>query len=207
MAARTITAGLAPFEPAAGVWELLAPGASARAARADDESRVEIDWDELMRRHGRRVVVTLLARGIAADRAHDLAQEAWLKIMAQHRAGRLVELKMPGLVVTQAIFLARDEFRRARRRDRAESSAPVDDATADDADLERRIEARQQLRVVLDVVARSYPNARRVFALAYGPRAKKASEIAEDLGLSQQRVRQILCELRARMRDELGVSR
>ena len=207
MAARTITAALAPFEPTAGVWDLLAPGASVRAAAADDASRVEIDWDDQMRRHGRRVVVALLARGIAADRANDLAQEAWLKIMAQYRAGKLVELKMPGLVVTQAIFLARDDHRRTRRRDRVETSAPVDDAAIDDADLERRLQAREQLRVVLDVVARSYPNARRVFALAYGPRAKKAGEIADELGLSPQRVRQILCELRARMRDELGASR
>jgi RNA polymerase sigma-70 factor (ECF subfamily) len=205
MTSRTLVAGLAPFD-ADGVWDLLAPGASQRAhdaATADD-----VDWNALMRTHGRAVVVSLLARGIEIDRANDLAQDAWLKIIAQHRAGRFPELKMPGLVIAQADYLARDEHRRRHRRDRVEAPSPDPGAgTRDERVLERRVAAREELRRVLEVVARSYPSARRVFTLAFGPNPKAAPEIADELGLSCQRVRQILCELRQRMRTALEEER
>jgi RNA polymerase sigma-70 factor (ECF subfamily) len=202
---RTLTAGLAPFEAHAGVWDLLAPGATERAAEAEDLARTPVDWDALMKRHGRRVVVSLIGQGIPVDRANDLAQDAWLKIIAQYRAGRLPELKMPGLVIAQATYLARDDRRRTQRRGTVETTGAAE--AADTRVLERRVAARQELRRVLEIVASSYPNARRVFTLAYGSKAKTAPEIADELGISCQRVRQILCELRRQMRDELGGAR
>lgn len=171
-----------------------------------------VPWNELMREHGRRVVVSLVARGIPIERARELSQEAWLRIIAQHRAGRLDRLEMPGIVVAQANFLARDEHRRRGRRARiglngaAEPGAEI--AELADAitgpDLERRISARQALRRVLGVVDRSYPNAQRVFHLLYGADPKTPAEVSEETGLSVQRVRQILCELRKAIRAELS---
>ncbi len=40
----------------------------------------------------------------------------------------------------------------------------------------------------------------RVFALAYGDTATSAEEVAQEVGLSTQRVRQILSEVRQRLR-------
>src|SRR5689334_10042253 len=37
-------------------------------------------WDALVARHHRRVVVSLLARGVRVDRAHELAQETWARL-------------------------------------------------------------------------------------------------------------------------------
>lgn len=206
---RTLTADLAPFEAPGGLWELFAPGSpgDGDAPAEDVASGRDVDWNDLMRRHGHRVVVSLLARGVAVDRAKDLAQDAWMRIIAQHEAGRLPMMRLPGLVVAQALFLARDEHRRRRRRDRLQ--APVIEAAKHEPSaahplLERRIAARDDLRKVLEIVAKSYPSARRVFALSYGPSALSAAEIAAELGLSCQRVRQITCELRKRLREEIG---
>ena len=170
-----------------------------------------VAWNELMRAHGRRVVVSLVARGIPMERAQELAQEAWLRIISQHRAGRLDRLDMPGIVVAQANFLARDEHRRRSRRVAMGLTSPDvpghEIADLADAmtgpDLERRVGARQSLRRVLEVVDRAYPNAQRVFHLLYGADPKTPVEVAARTGLSVQRVRQILCELRRAIRTEL----
>src|SRR5690606_16376892 len=69
----------------------------------------EVDWNSEMRRHGQRVVVSLLARGLRPARAKELAQEAWMRVIERHREGRLAELKLPGVVITQANFLVLDE--------------------------------------------------------------------------------------------------
>lgn len=171
-----------------------------------------VPWNELMRTHGRRIIVSLVARGIPMERARELSQEAWLRIIAQHRAGRLDRLEMPGIVVAQANFLAHDEHRRRGRRARMGLTSSADPgaevAELADAitgpDLERRVSARQALRRVLSVVDRSYPSAQRVFHLLYGADPKTPTQVSEETGLSVQRVRQILCELRRTIRTELG---
>lgn len=176
---------------------------------AEDERAPVLDdvaWNELMRRYGRRVEVSLVGRGIPLERAKELAQDAWIRIIAQHRAGRLPRLDMPGIVVAQATFLARDDL---RRRDRRAGLAGDDDAVARLAaavtgpDLERRVAARDELRRVLAVVQRSHVSARNVFALLYGAEPRTPAEITGELGLSVQRVRQILCEVRKAIREDL----
>src|SRR5262245_35043530 len=76
-------------------------------------------WQALVALHDRRVIVSLLARGIPLDRARDLAQETWARLWEQHREGKLPRLELPGLAVRQAAFLAADD---ARRRARARTA-------------------------------------------------------------------------------------
>src|SRR5258706_4480748 len=73
-------------------------------------------WDEAVRRHTHRVVVALLARGVPLEAAEDLAQEAWIRLVEQQRAGRLRVLKLPGLAIAQACWLARQAGRTQARR-------------------------------------------------------------------------------------------
>jgi DNA-directed RNA polymerase specialized sigma24 family protein len=107
---------------------------SSRAASGDREA-----WQALVAIHDRRVIVSLLARGVPLDRARDLAQETWARLWEQNREGKLSRLELPGLAVRQAAFLAADEARRrARTRtaelddaaDVADDAAPTDDSLA-----------------------------------------------------------------------------
>lgn len=164
-----------------------------------------VPWRAVIERHGRRVVVALLARGIGLERARELADDAWMRIIGQHRAGRLPELKIPGIVIMQALFLARDDRRIAMRR------AAVDQRIGGDYGLhgstegvEQQLLAREQLRQIAKIVEAASPTARRVFELSYGEAARTPAEVAAELGLSLQRVRQIACELRKRIRGVVG---
>src|SRR4051812_48335576 len=42
-------------------------------------------WNALVQKHNHRVVVSLLARGIRIDRAKDIAQDAWIRLIEQQR--------------------------------------------------------------------------------------------------------------------------
>lgn len=166
--------------------------------------KAAVDWNAEMRRHGQRVVVSLLARGLRPARAKELAQEAWLRVIERHREGRWDELKLPGVVITQAHFLALDERRRNEQRyphDSLHDETPFGESER----FEQQVLAREQLRTIQRVLELAHPNARRVFDLMYGGEAKTAPEIAALLGLSVQRVRQIACELRQRIREALDV--
>jgi len=176
-------------------WELL--GGAPATSRAEEG----VPWGALIRRHERRVVVALLARGVPLERAKELTQEAWLRLMVRHRAGKLRQLQLPGVAIKQAIFLAKDQSRRQRRQLPLTAAAEA----ASHCDVERQIFAREELRCIERMVASSSPRARRVFQLLHGPRPKTQTEIADMLGLSLQRVRQITCELRKRIRAELEV--
>lgn len=181
----------------------LAPEIAAREAVAE-RSVERVAWDEVIATHERRVVVALVARGIPLDRAKEFADDAWVKIIGQHRAGRLTELKLPGLVVTQALFLARDAQRQAMRRAALGPVAPGDVTAMGEDDLEEQLLAREQLRRIAKIVEAASPSARRVFELTWGDAPRSASEVAEELGISVQRVRQIACELRKRLRGVIG---
>ncbi|MGD0528051.1 MAG: hypothetical protein ABSE49_23155, partial [Polyangiaceae bacterium] len=76
------------------------PALCAAALRGDGEA-----WSALVQRHNHRVVVALLARGVRVDKAKDIAQEAWMRLVEQQRQGRLERLQLPGLAIAQATFL------------------------------------------------------------------------------------------------------
>jgi len=165
-------------------------------------------WDEIVRRHSHRVLLALLARGVPWDAAHDLVQEVWLRLMRQQRAGRLQSLTLPGLAIAQAGWLAREEGR-TRRRHETIMSGRVAAVTVDDVDHDPGVDPEEQAiwRDRLDCIRRELevcpPRARQIFLAVYGPEGRSHAEAARDLGLSVQRVRQALCEVRARVRTAL----
>lgn len=85
------------------------------------------DWDAAIRQHDRRVYLSVLALGLSADRAREISQATWTRLIEQHGRGALAKLELPGLAIRQARFLALNELRRAHReapdtRGRARSS-------------------------------------------------------------------------------------
>ena len=165
-------------------------------------------WDEIVRRHSHRVLLALLARGVPLDTAHDLVQEVWLRLVRQQRAGRLQSLTLPGLAIAQAGWLAREEGRTRRRHETIMSGAAVE-VTVDDVDHDPGVDPEEQAirRDRVDRIRRELevcpPRARQIFLAVYGPEGRSHAEAARDLGLSVQRVRQALCEVRARVRTAL----
>jgi len=179
-----------------GLWGLFAGGEEITAAPE------HVAWDRLIETHGRRVVVSLLARGLPLERAKEVADDAWVRIIQQHRAGRLAQLRVPGLVIAQAIWMMRDDRRRTQRREALGSRGAA--AELSEVDVEEQLLARDQLRLVMKIVEGAPPTARRVFELTWGDPPRNAFEVAEELGISVQRVRQVACELRKRIRAALG---
>lgn len=152
-------------------------------------------WDELVGLHRRRVLVALLADGISLSTAEELCQETWSRLWQQHQRGALDRLELPGLAVTQARFLARDE----RRASRVRSAHTHEEASVE---FESAVISRQQLGRVELALGRLSAQAQRVFRLSQHEQLPHA-DIAELVGLSVQRVRQIIFEVRTVLRAEL----
>jgi RNA polymerase sigma-70 factor (ECF subfamily) len=163
---------------------------------AHPASAASSEWAALIARYNRRVMVALLAEKVPIDRARDIAQETWTKLMEKHASGALAELKLPGLAIVQAIFLARDEMRRAQRR----PEAPLPDVADDHDSAERRLVSREEVAAALLALNRLPAKSRRVFQLAYENERFTHQQIAQRVSLSEQRVRQILCEIRKSLR-------
>jgi RNA polymerase sigma factor (sigma-70 family) len=163
-------------------------------------------WSALVQRHNHRVVVSLLARGVRVDRAKDIAQEAWMRLVEQQRQGRLDRLQLPGLAITQAMFLSLEAQRReanTRRHDPIDEPAIAAALRDPQCDAESRLLTAERVSRALEVLATCSPSARKVFRLAYGGDGLSHAEVACRVGLSLQRVRQILCEVRAKLRAAL----
>ena len=174
---------------------------SQRALQGDREA-----WNTLISRHQHRVVVSLLARGVRVDRARELAQETWARLIQQQQKGLLSELRLPHLAITQAAFLAADEARRVRREalqgpmeELPEAQHPVDPT----ASAERRLLSEEQLTRAREALGQCSASAQKVFHLACDGQELPHAEVAARVGLSVQRVRQILCEVRKKLRGVL----
>lgn len=154
-------------------------------------------WNELIQRHNRRVIVSLLARGVPLDLALDLAQEAWARLVQQQASGKLARLDLPGLAIAQARFLALTHSRHSSKRS-ADVAGGVDSSAAPSA--EEALLSREQILRVQRALAGCTPSARRVFMLVYENPGMPHAVAARLAGLSIQRVRQILCEVRKKLR-------
>lgn len=184
----SLLAGKAPEPPTEAELCEAALGGDARA------------WDALYRRHERRVIVALLARGVRVDRARDISQDAWARLIVQQRKGKLKALTLPGLAVRQALFLAQEEARRARHR---KPHVGLEHAGPSDEGFAERMLDRDRLERARAVLRRQHPSAQRVFERLYAEPGIRHAEIAAELGLSVQRVRQIICEVRKVLRAEV----
>lgn len=156
---------------------------------------VKTDWAVQIEKHGHVVVVALLAQGVRLHDAKDLAQEAWTRLISADANGRLDRIELPGLAIRQALFLAAER----RRIDRRRVAVAVEESTCIAGDLEQEVAARQVLGVVAAELGRTTPRAQAVVVSvlnADGPHQAQAAT----LGLSTQRFRQVLCQVRARLR-------
>lgn len=157
-------------------------------------------WDDAIRRHGHRVYVSVLALGLSPDRAKEVVQATWTRLMEQHAVGTLVELDFPGLAIRQARFLALNELQRRKTEMRLLASVPE---AAPEPNVEHVVANRQEIDRMLDALAACSPTAKRVFRIVYATPGGTCASAAQEVGLSLQRVRQILCETRAHIRRAL----
>jgi RNA polymerase sigma factor (sigma-70 family) len=161
-------------------------------------------WARAIATHQHRVVLSLVGVGFSFERASDLANEAWARLIEKDRAGTLGEVKLPGLAIVQARYLAWDERRREamqlRHHQRAIAEAGEELLVDRNPDPETRLLSRQQAQRALAAVAASPLSAQRLLKLLYAEPAMPHARAAQVLGLSVQRVRQILCELRKTVR-------
>jgi RNA polymerase sigma-70 factor (ECF subfamily) len=198
----SLTLACGPGAATVATVERSEPELIERARSGDREA-----WGALVARHDHRVVLALLARGVRLADARELSHQAWARLIAQQRAGRLERLELPGLAIRQAVFLALDAARAegAARRRAEHDASPVEAAALSDpaASVEERLIRREELQRVRAELARCSPMARRLFALLYRNPGMRHADAARSLGLSVQRVRQTLCEVRARLRSAL----
>jgi RNA polymerase sigma-70 factor (ECF subfamily) len=172
---------------------MLAPPGCSRVVEAMSTD----PWDAAIREHDRRVYLSVLALGFAPDHAREIAQAAWARLIEQRARGALGEVELPGLAIRQARFLALNDMRRAKHETRVLAAVP-DQPPA--PDVEQVIGSRQEIERVLAALATCSPTARKVFRLVYATPGGNAASAAKELGLSLQRVRQILCETRVQLR-------
>ncbi len=159
-------------------------------------------WDEHIRAHDHRVLVSVLALGLPPDLAREVVQAAWTRLMERHASGELSALELPGLAIRQARFLAIDRLRRARTERRVLGKVVELAPQADSyEDLERRVVSRQRLERVVTALAGCPPTAQKLFRLVYSEKPMTHAQAAAEVGLSVQRVRQILCETRQAIRS------
>jgi len=156
-----------------------------------------VDWDTALRAHNARVVASLLAMSVSIEHAEELASQTWTRLIEQERSGHLGEVRLPGLAITQARFLALN-WLKARQR---EATLPVDIAV--DGDPEQALIARSDVATALRVLATCSESAQAVFSAIYDHPPPSHEMVAARVGLSVQRVRQILCEVRKRIRQAL----
>jgi DNA-directed RNA polymerase specialized sigma24 family protein len=168
-----------------------------RALYGDDGA-----WAELVRRHDRQLVVRLLAGGLRLDRARDVAQATWARLVEQQRQGRLTAVTMPGHLFVQARWILKEE-RRGGTWPAASAEAP-EDRPAPEATPEAQVAARQILARAITELDAATATQREVFLLALAPPGLTHEAIARRVGLSVQRVRQIVCEVRQRLRAAMA---
>lgn len=164
---------------------------------------LETDWDGAIRLHEKRVYLSVLALGLSPDRAREITQATWTRLIEQHARGALTEIELPGLAIRQARFLAFNELKKHRTEQRTLAAVPDPPSSLDS---ERIVGDRQELDLVLTALGTCSPQARKIFRLVYATPDGNAASAAKEVGLSLQRVRQILCETRAHIRKALEVT-
>ena len=159
-------------------------------------------WSRLVQQCSPQVVSSLLARGVAFHDAVELTQLAWARLWEQQVAGKLTQFPVPALAVSQARFLALEAYRQGRGRDQVPLSeaaeVPDERPSADD-----RVVSMQTLVRLRAALQQCTPSQRRVFEAVMRSPGATAEALGRELQLSTQRVRQVMCEVRQKLRLEL----
>jgi RNA polymerase sigma-70 factor (ECF subfamily) len=166
-----------------------------------------IDWEACVAAHGHTVTLGLLAAGARLDEAQELTHEAFSRLFEQAATGRLTRLDFPGLAVRQAHFLLAERRRSSSMtRQRAVGVEQASEVPAGAATPEDRLADHQALAAARELLERCSPRQRAVVeAVVEGPDVPHRA-LAEREGVSLQRFRQILCEVRALLRTATGRS-
>jgi RNA polymerase sigma-70 factor (ECF subfamily) len=171
--------------------------AQSSGAKEDGGARFDpASWDQIVRQHDRRVMLSVLALGLHADRARDIVQAAWMRLFEKDREGALAAAEFPALAIAQARFLALDELRRQSKEAQQRGGLAEAAKTPAATDTERAMLGREQLARAAAVLAGLTPTAQRLLRLLYAEPPVPYPDAAAELGLSLQRVRQIMCETR-----------
>jgi RNA polymerase sigma factor (sigma-70 family) len=157
-------------------------------------------WTDAIRQHDRSVFLSVLALGVNPDIAREVVQAAWTRLIEQHAKGALSEIELPGLAIRQARFLALNELKRNQTEKRVLAAVPD---PPDAAQVDHVVTSRQEIERVLAALATCSPTAKKIFRLVYATPNGTHASAAREVGLSLQRVRQILCETRAHIRTTL----
>lgn len=171
-----------------------------RRALAGDERA----WNELMRRHHRRVVVFAMARlRVGDEEAEDLTQQAWLVLTQRLREGRLVMLDLPGLAFAQVRYLHLNRLKHKGRAAEGEfddsHSVPDPSETAEHSVARRDLVDRVRQVVEVDLTQRE-----RDVLLQGLSRGGTDAETAQTLQLSLQRVRELKSAAYKKIRQVLA---
>jgi DNA-directed RNA polymerase specialized sigma24 family protein len=137
-------------------------------------------WDDAIRRFDRQVYLSVLALGLNPDRAREISQAAWTKLIERHASGGLPELELPGLAIRQARFLGLNELQRGKVEKRVLAAVPDD---GESIDVQRQVESRAEVAKVLAALATCSPMARRVFRLVYATPGGSPAHAATEVGL------------------------
>ena len=156
-------------------------------------------WDALIRRHTPAVRRALLRHGVSDAVASDLIQDAWMHLISQSARGRLEYLALPGLAIKQARRM--DHARRRRAWVQRETGTLEDvHRHCGGEDLEHTVAVRRRVSAVQRALSTCPPRSTEIF-LAYLDGS--AAEVAVEFRISEQRVRQIACEVRKHLRGEV----
>ena len=158
-------------------------------------------WDKLIRAHDRRVFLSVLALGVRPDRARDVVQTAWTRLIEKDQRGEITKDNLVGLAIAQARFLALDELRRTSDERKRNDVHAAD--VLDEFDAERAVLGRERFDRAMLVLQGCSPSAQRLFQLLYAEPPMSYQRAAAELGLSLQRVRQLMCEVRKKLRVAL----
>ncbi len=163
------------------------------------ESRAR--WTVHIETHQSRVFRTLLAFGLGPEVAKELAQDVWTKLMERHDVSAVELHSVAGLALSQARFLALEALRR-QRKSPIESTGQLPDAPSR-VRPEHEFANRQSIVKLQLALEQESPLNRQVFELLYETPEVSHLDIASRVGLSLQRVRQIICEVRKRLKNTL----
>jgi RNA polymerase sigma-70 factor, ECF subfamily len=161
---------------------------------------VSVDWAAVYQTTFSDLVRYLYRKVWDAERAQDLAQEAFARVLSQQRRGGSADVENPrGLVFTVAANLARDEARTVirRRKHLALLKSDAEATVADDPDPVDRMQRDAERQLAQDALRKLSERDREVLLL--WDAGMSYEEIAAQTGLAQGAIGTTLSRARRRL--------